>query len=108
MTMMRGGMMSCADCHGSDGRGGRVQMMMATFTSPDIRWGSLTAEDHAHAAKDAHSNEIGHPPYTEETLKLVITQGVDPAGEPLAWPMPRWCMSEQDLNDLIDFLKALK
>jgi cytochrome c oxidase subunit II len=51
---------------------------------------------------------MDHPPYTEETLKRAIIQGIDPAGEPLEWPMPRWNMSDEDLNDLIDFLKMLE
>jgi cytochrome c oxidase subunit II len=107
MPRMKGGMMSCADCHGSDGSGGRVRMMMTTYTAPDIRWESLTAVDHGHqATEDDHSDdEMEHPPYAEETLKRAIIQGIDPAGEPLAWPMPRWNMSDEDLNDLIDFLK---
>jgi cytochrome c oxidase subunit II len=115
MPMMRGGMMgggimSCADCHGSDGSGGRVRMMMTTYTAPDIRWASLTAVDHGHeVTEDDHSDdEMDHPPYTEETLKRAIIQGIDPAGEPLAWPMPRWNMIDEDLNDLIDFLKMLE
>lgn len=48
-----------------------------------------------------------HPPYTEETLKRAIAQGVNPADEPLAWPMPCWRMSDEDLVDLIDYLKTL-
>jgi cytochrome c oxidase subunit II len=101
--MMRGDMMSCADCHGSDGSGGRLRMMMTTYAAPDIRWQSLIAADHGHG-----DDEMDHPPYTEETLKRAIIQGVDPAGEPLEWPMPRWNMSDEDLNDLIDFLKMLE
>lgn len=109
MPMMRGGMMACADCHGPNGHGGRVQMMMATFTAPDIRWETLTAADHGHeeAEEDHGDDEMEHPPYSEETLKRAITQGVNPAGEPLAWPMPRWRMSDADLNDLIAYLKTL-
>lgn len=48
-----------------------------------------------------------HPPYTEETLKRAITRGLDPAGEPLDDLMPRWSISEADLNDLVAFLKTL-
>jgi cytochrome c oxidase subunit II len=78
------------------------------MTVPDIRWLSLTASDHDHAAtEDDHGDEMDHPPYTEDTLKRAILQGIDPAGEPLAWPMPRWRMGHEDLNDLIDFLKTL-
>jgi hypothetical protein len=25
----------------------------------------------------------------------------------LAWPMPRWTMSDEDLDDLLEFLKTL-
>jgi cytochrome c oxidase subunit 2 len=104
MQMMHAGMMTCATCHGSDGRGGRVTMMMGTFEAPDIRWSQLTSGEHddAHGAAGEE-----HPPYTEETVKRAITQGVDPAGQPLDWPMPRWQMSGQDLDDLVAYLKTL-
>jgi len=55
-----------------------------------------------------HEGEEEHPPYTDETIKRAITQGVDPAGEPLEWPMPRWSMSDEDLEDLLDYLKSLE
>jgi len=50
---------------------------------------------------------VGHESYTDETIKQAITEGVEPDGEPLDWPMPRWSMSDEDLNDLIEFLKTL-
>lgn len=96
--MARG--MACADCHGSDGRGGTVRMMMGTYTVPDIRYATLTGEEHEEGEE--------HPAYTDETIKRAITEGIDPAGEALEWPMPRWEMSESDLNDLLDFLKTLE
>lgn len=103
MGMMNGGMNTCASCHGPDGRGGRVRMMMRTFTAPDIRYETLVGEEEM-----AHEHEEEeHPPYTNETIKRAITQGVNPAGEPLEWPMPRWTMSEEDLVDLLDYLKGL-
>lgn len=101
MRMQHQGMMTCATCHGPEGRGGRVTMMMGTFEAPDIRHSTLTEGEH----DDAHAE---HPPYTDELIKRAITQGLDPAGEPLDWPMPRWRMSEDDLNDLLDFLKTLE
>lgn len=100
MRMQHQGMMTCATCHGPGGRGGTVRMMMGTFEAPDIRYSTLTEGEH----DDAHE----HPAYTDELIKRAITQGVDPAGEPLNWPMPRWSMSERDLNDLLTYLKTLK
>lgn len=91
-------MMACADCHGADGRGGTVWMMMGWVDAPDIRYQTLTAAEH----------EEGHAPYTEELIKRAITQGLDPAGEPLEFPMPRWRMSAADLEDLIGYLKQLQ
>jgi cytochrome c oxidase subunit 2 len=95
---MRGG--SCAACHGADGRGG-VPVMMGTEIPGDIRYHHLLEEEHE------EEGEEEHPPYTEELIKQAITLGLNPAGEPLDQTMPRWRMSEQDLYDLIEFLKTL-
>ena len=97
---------NCVNCHGSGGKGGRVNMMMQSFNTPDITWDDLTeAEGHSEeTGKDEHEE---HPPYTEETLKLAITRGINPAGEPLDEEMPRWQMSGRDLDDLVGFIKTL-
>jgi hypothetical protein len=92
---MRGGMMSCAACHGADGKGGRGRMMW-TFDAPDIRYSTLTA------------GHEGETPYTDELIKRAIKQGVDSEGKRLEPPMPVWQMSDSDLNDLIEYLKTLK
>jgi cytochrome c oxidase subunit 2 len=91
-TMMQGSL-ACVNCHGQNGKGGRVAFKMQSFDVPDITWPELTADD---------------PPYTEETLKRAIIQGIDPAGDPLKYPMPRWQISDPDLNDLAGFIKTLK
>ncbi len=100
MGMMGDGMVACVNCHGSDGRGGKAQIMMRTIDVPDIRYKTLTSAEMQHEGEE-------HPPYTDETIKRAITQGLDPAGKLLEWPMPRWTMSEQDLDDLLTFLKTL-
>jgi mono/diheme cytochrome c family protein len=98
---------ACANCHGSDGKGGRVNMMMWSFNVPDITWDELTGEEHHEEHENGEQHEE-HPPYTEETLKSAITGGINPASEPLDEEMPRWKMSTQDLNDLVNFIKTLK
>jgi hypothetical protein len=103
MNRMMSGGMACVDCHGADGRGGTIRMMMGTYTAPDIRYAVLTGEEHENG-----EGEEEHPPYTDETIKRAITEGIDPAGEELEWPMPRWEMSASDLNDLLEYLKTLK
>jgi cytochrome c oxidase subunit 2 len=89
---------SCATCHGADGRGG-APVMMGTEIPGDIRYTHLTEEEHQEGEE--------HPPYTDELIKRAITLGLSPAGEPLDPTMPRWRMSDRDLNDLIEFLKML-
>jgi len=78
--------------------------MMWRFNTPDITWDNLTQEEH-HEEEEEHEE---HPPYTEETLKRAITRGIDPAGEPLDELMPRWRMSERDLDDLVEFIMTLE
>ncbi len=48
------------------------------------------------------------PPYTEATLARAITQGIDPAGHPLDPAMPRFSLSQAELNALIAFLKRIE
>ena len=98
---MHGG--SCASCHGPDGRGG-APAMMGTEIPPDIRYHHLTEEEH----EEEHEAGEAHPSYTDETIKRAITEGVEPDGEPMDMTMPRWQMSERDLDDLLEFLKTLE
>jgi hypothetical protein len=99
------GRLACVNCHGPEGRGGTITMMMGTFHAPDIRYSTLTALEHDETGAEAHEE---HPAYTNETIKRAITRGIDPAGEPLEWPMPDWQMSDSDLEDLVDYLKSLE
>lgn len=95
---MHGG--SCVTCHGEDGKGG-IEVPMTSKVSPDIRYDTLTSSMHM-----THDGEE-HPPYTDTLIKRAITRGVDPAGNRLDWVMPRWQMSESDLDDLVSYLKTL-
>jgi cytochrome c oxidase subunit II len=106
MHRMRSSRIACVDCHGADGRGGVVTMMMERFEAPDIRYSPLTSEEHG--KEDEGNGHDEHPPYTDETIKRAITEGIDPAGEQLDRLMPRWRMDERDLDDLVEFLKTLE
>ena len=77
-------------CHGIKGRGG-VPVIMGTAVPADIS---------NQALKEHH--------YTDALIKRAITQGIEEEGKPLNWTMPRWQMSEADLNVLLDYLKTLK
>jgi cytochrome c oxidase subunit II len=91
-------MMSCAGCHGLDGHGLRTPM----FISPDITYRNLTNP----AGMQEPDGGRG-PVFTDDQIKRAITQGLDPEGERLAWPMPRWRLTNEELDDLLAYLKVL-
>lgn len=96
---MRGG--GCVACHGVQGRGG-VPVMMGGAIPSDIRHEALTAAEHREGEGGRE-----HLPYTDALIKRAVTEGLDPAGRPLDWTMPRWRMTPEDLEDLLAFLKTL-
>jgi len=102
MGMMGG--LACVTCHGSDGHG-RQNVMNSGVDAPDIRWSTLIEAEHDEHGGD--EPEMDHPPYNAETFKRAVTQGLDPGGNSLEPVMPRWQMSDRDLNELISFLKTL-
>ena len=98
---------SCVDCHGRDGKGGEPPMMCSK-NPPDIRYASLVEGEHGgHGDEAEEGEEEGHAPYTDDLIKRAITLGLEADGEPLDSCMPRFRMSERDLDGLIEYLKLL-
>ncbi len=93
-----GMVMGCAGCHGPDGRGLRTPM----FISPDITYRNLTDP-----AGMVEPDGRRGPTYTDELIRRAVTRGLDAEGKPLAWPMPRWRLTERQWQDLLAYLKAL-
>jgi hypothetical protein len=88
--MMGNGQLACASCHGPNGRGGTHNMgMMQVMTAKDIRWSALQSE------------------FDAEKFRLAVTNGQDPDGTQLKKDMPRWNIGDDDLADLITYLKTL-
>lgn len=99
--MMMGGRMACVSCHGPNGRGGKHSMgmgmgmgmggmgMTQVMDAKDIRWSVLKDE------------------FNPEKFRLAVVKGLDPDGTQLKSEMPRWNISDDDLSDLIAFLKTL-
>jgi len=88
----------CANCHGADGKGGRE----GNIVMADITDGTLTrplpASPPWNKARAA---------YTDALLGRAITQGLDSSGQQLDSSMPRWVLSEPELQDLLKYLKRL-
>lgn len=106
--MMMGGSLTCASCHGPTGRGGEHTMRMQVMDAPDIRGSALAGEaGEGHGDEgDEHGGDAAE--YDLETFRSAVVEGEHPDGEPLDANMPRWKMNEDDLNDLLEYLKDLE
>ncbi len=98
MGMVQSG--GCALCHGFDGKGGSITLMMGPPVEvPDIRYSTLT---------ETHGEEGDpEPGWTDDDIARAITEGVEPDGDALSRLMPRWELPRDDMRDLIEYLKEL-
>ncbi len=97
-----GGMMmplSCAGCHGVDGRGLQTPM----FASPNITYRNLT-----NPAGMVEPDGMWGPRYSDDRIRRAVTEGIDAEGKPLAWPMPRWQLTDREWRDLLAYLETLR
>jgi cytochrome c oxidase subunit 2 len=84
------GRLACASCHGANGRGGVHSMgTMQAMDTKDIRWSVLQGE------------------FDTGRFRLAAVHGQDRDGTQLKPDMPRWNISNDDLADLIAYLKTL-
>ena len=102
--MMMGASLSCVSCHGDDGRGGNHPMHMKIMDAPDIRYSTLSSEGDEHR-EDEHADE--HGVYDLDAFRQAVVFGQHPNGDPLDRDIHRCQMSDDDLADLLDFLKSL-
>jgi ABC-type branched-subunit amino acid transport system substrate-binding protein len=91
--------MPCSSCHGSDGlgrpEGGVIPL--------DIRWSELV-KTYGHVHHDGRK----HPAFDDDGVARSIIAGVDQANNPLDRSMPIYQMSQQEVDDLIAYMKVLE
>jgi len=89
----------CVNCHGYDGLGRPEGGVEPT----DIRWSQLVKSY-------GHVHEYGrrHGAFDEQSVGRSIISGIDPAGNRLDRAMPTYLMSQDDLDDLVAFMKVLE
>ena len=71
-------------------------------TAGNLTWSYLT--------KPYGHNEGGrnHPAFSEASFTRMLTAGLDPAGNRLSVAMPTYGMTQQDMADLIAYLKRIE
>lgn len=95
--MMAG--VGCVTCHREDGRGGGLTMMGRVIEVPDIRYSVLS--------RSRSEDGTTVPGWTDAEIITAITDGVEPSGERLKWPMPRWALTGAQADELLAYLKEL-
>lgn len=93
-----GQLLTCASCHGPEGRGGIHSMHMRVMAAADIRYSALSQMAEMKGRQR---------PYDMDDFRKTIEGGLHPDGEVLSEDMPRWKMSADDLKDLFAFLQSL-
>ena len=88
----------CVSCHGVEREGSRLWPQF-WVKAPALTVEALFSDDHT---DDGHGD---HGSYDVKSLRRAITDGVSPAGKRLDAAMPRWSMSQSDLDDLIAYLQ---
>jgi ABC-type branched-subunit amino acid transport system substrate-binding protein len=91
--------LSCAGCHGARGEG----KTEGGVTAGNLTWSNLT-KPYGHT----HDNGRKHDAFSEASFIRALTGGVDPAGNKLAVAMPVYRMPQQDMADLIAYLKRVE
>jgi ABC-type branched-subunit amino acid transport system substrate-binding protein len=84
----------CIQCHGENGRG-------IGIVSPPIDWDTLS--DPAGHEHDKRT----HGPFDEASLVEAITRGSDPAGNDFEATMPLYKMADEDMADLVAYLRVI-
>ncbi len=88
----------CASCHGVDGKG-RPE---GGVSPSNITWANLSKN-----YVGPRANGRQYPAYQKSTLKRAITMGLDPAGNPLNSVMPKYQMTQQQMQDLLAYIEVL-
>lgn len=91
--------LTCAGCHGNRGEG-RTE---GGVTAGSMSWSDLTKPY-------GHTDEGGrkHAAFTEASFVRSLTAGVDPAGNKFAVAMPTYRMPQEDMANLIAYLKRIE
>jgi len=101
---------ACVSCHQRSGLG-TYEGYNLDVTIPPIAGAYLFHSREAHTKEAVlpyvawmHSNR---DPYTDATLARAIREGLDSQGRPLSALMPRFALSDADMDSLIEYLKQL-
>ncbi len=90
----------CFACHGTDGKGRSIDTKVGQFDTPDIRWSVIS---------QPFPNDEGgtDPAYDPTSFANAVREGIDSGGGQLDPVMPRWQLTDPEVNALIAYLQTL-
>src|SRR5678816_288029 len=91
--------LTCAGCHGLKGEG----IIEGGVTAGPLTWSFLT-KPYGHTDE----GDRKHQAFSETSFVRMLTAGLDPAGNKLAVAMPTYRMSQEDMANLIAYLKRIE
>jgi len=109
---VEGTMFSCESCHLRSGLGaieGKIVTLPTNATELFKPFTSAAEETIPPWEKMPRSMQwhIRRPAYTDETLALALSAGIDPAGREFNWTMPRYQLEDRDMQVLVYYLRHL-
>lgn len=105
-AQLKGADAACVQCHRRSGLGGgEGQKSIRPITGRQL-FAQATASTTERAGW-LSAGAQARPPYTVATLAQALREGVDPAGRTLDELMPRFDMSDADVEQLATYLQAL-
>lgn len=90
----------CFGCHGTDGKGRSIDTALGHFDTPDIRWSVISQP----IANDEGGTD---PAYDPAKFASAAREGIDSGGGQLEPVMPRWQLTDPEVNALIAYLQTL-
>jgi mono/diheme cytochrome c family protein len=87
---------SCSACHGQDRAGSTFEVDGQTIKVPALTWDDLNQMYSEHPDRGTVS----------EQLTLAITKGQDESGDEMPAMMPRWSLSQGQVDSLIQFVQT--
>src|SRR5215213_6823762 len=91
--------LTCAGCHGARGEG----KTEGGVTAGSLTWSYLT-KPYGHTDEGNRK----HQAFSETSFVRMLASGLDPAGNKLAVAMPTYRMSQEDMANLIAYLKRIE
>jgi len=91
--------LTCAGCHGARGEG----KTEGGVTAGNMTWAYLT-KPYGHADEGGRK----HQAFSETSFTRLLASGLDPAGNKLAVAMPTYRMPQEDMANLIAYLKRIE